>query len=112
MNTYLEDQKQLDEVYCYLNELYTTAAATTSSLRKLKFIDLVTFILDVLLPEVSISILFSKVANCLPLCPFVTPSPIKAIISAIAGVDKISLQKAEEKFLRGRSISARYELHL
>ncbi|XP_011607980.2 PWWP domain-containing DNA repair factor 3A-like isoform X2 [Takifugu rubripes] len=81
VNTYLEDQKQLDEVYCYLNELYTTAAATTSSLRKLKFIDLVTFILDVLLPE--------------------------AIISAIAGVDKISLQKAEEKFLRGRSISAR-----
>lgn len=66
MNTYLEDQKQLDKVYCYLNELYTTAAATTSSLRKLKFIDLVTFILDVLLPEVRISILLLKVANCLP----------------------------------------------
>lgn len=56
VNTYLEDEKQLDEVYWYLNELYTTAAPSTSGLRKLKFIDLASFILDVLLPEVSFSL--------------------------------------------------------
>lgn len=50
VNTYLEDEKQLDEVYWYLNELYTTS---TSGLGELKFIDLASFILDVLLPEVN-----------------------------------------------------------
>lgn len=55
MNTYIEDQKQLDQVYRYLNTLYTTAAATNTCIRELKFIELVTFILDVLLPEVRIS---------------------------------------------------------
>lgn len=62
MNTYLEDEQQLDEVYWYLNELYTKAVATSSGLRKLKFIDPVSFILDVLLPEVSNYILFGKFA--------------------------------------------------
>uniref|UniRef100_H3DK09 Si:dkey-57k2.7 n=2 Tax=Tetraodon nigroviridis TaxID=99883 RepID=H3DK09_TETNG len=82
VNTYLEDEEQLDKVYLYLKELYANAVATSDDdLGKLKFIDLVAFILDVLLPE--------------------------AIISAIAGVDNISLQKAEEKFRRGRSISTR-----
>lgn len=57
MNTYLEDERQLDEVYWYLNELYAKTVATSSGLRKLKFIDLVSFILDVLLPEVSYYIL-------------------------------------------------------
>lgn len=54
VNTYLEDEQQMDQVYRYLNELYTRAAATTSDLLKLKFIDLVSYILDVLLPEVSL----------------------------------------------------------
>lgn len=57
VNTYLEDEQQLDEVYWYLNELYTKAVATSSDLRKLKCLDLVSFILDVLLPEVSYYIL-------------------------------------------------------
>lgn len=53
MNTYLEDDQQLDKVYRYLEKLYANAEATSSGLRKLKFIDRVSFILDVLLPEVS-----------------------------------------------------------
>lgn len=60
MNTYLEDEQQLDEVYLYLNDLCTKAVATSSGLRKLKSIDLVSFILDVLLPEVSYYIFFGK----------------------------------------------------
>ena len=54
-----------------------------------------------------------------PLLPTVTPSMccvsvrynilfiVQAIISAIAGVDNISLNKAEEKYLNGRCISER-----
>lgn len=60
MNTYLEDEQQLDEVYWYLDEFYAKTVATSSSLRKLKFIDRVSFILDVLLPEVSYDILLAN----------------------------------------------------
>lgn len=62
MNTYLEDEEQLDKVYLYLKELYANAVATSDDdLGKLKFIDLVAFILDVLLPEVSYYILLVNV---------------------------------------------------
>lgn len=81
VNIYLEDDQQLDQVYLYLNELYTTAVATASCLTAVKFREPVPFILDVLLPE--------------------------AIIYAIAGVDNVSVQKAEEKYLNGRCISNR-----
>ncbi|XP_026234569.1 PWWP domain-containing DNA repair factor 3A [Anabas testudineus] len=81
VNIYLEDDQQLDQVYWYLNELYTTATATASCLAEVKSMERVPFVLDVLLPE--------------------------AIIYAIAGVDKVSVKKAEEKYLRGRCISNR-----
>lgn len=63
MNTYLEDEQQLDKVYRYLEKLYTNAVATSSGLRKLKFIDRVSFILDVLLPEVSYHISLVSMHN-------------------------------------------------
>ncbi len=53
VNIYLEDDQQLDQVYCYLNELYTTAVASAPCLTEVKFMERVPFILDVLLPEVS-----------------------------------------------------------
>lgn len=53
VNIYLEDDQQLDQVYLYLNELYTTAVATAPCLTELKSIERVPFVLDVLLPEVS-----------------------------------------------------------
>lgn len=81
VNIYLEDDKQLDQVYWHLSKLYTTTAETDSCSEKVKSIDRVPFVLDVLLPE--------------------------AIIHAIAGVDNISLTKAEEKYLKGRCISNR-----
>lgn len=81
VNIYLEDDKQLDQVYWYLSKLYTTTAETDTCFEKVKSIDRVPFVLDVLLPE--------------------------AIIHAIAGVDNISLTKAEEKYLKGRCISNR-----
>lgn len=81
VNIYLEDDKQLDQVYRYLSKLYTTTAETDTCFKKIKSIDHVPFVLDVLLPE--------------------------AIIHAIAGVDNISLTKAEEKYLKGRCISNR-----
>lgn len=81
VDVYLEDEKQLDQVYQYLNNLYTTAADNALSLVKLKTLDRVRFVLDVLLPE--------------------------AIIYAIAGVDNVSIKKAEEKYLKGRSASPR-----
>ncbi|XP_069030290.1 PWWP domain-containing DNA repair factor 3A-like isoform X1 [Embiotoca jacksoni] len=85
---YLEDDQQMDRVYCYLNELYATAVATTPRLAELKSVECVSFVLDVLLPE--------------------------AIIHAIAGVDNISVKKAEEKYLKGRCLSnrERQELHM
>lgn len=33
--------------------------------------------------------------------------PVQAIINAIAGVDNVSLKKAEEKYLKGRCLSNR-----
>ncbi|CAN9506934.1 unnamed protein product [Ophioblennius macclurei] len=81
VNIYLEDDQQLDQVYCYLRKLYTTAVATASCLPEVKSTECVPFVLDVLLPE--------------------------AIIYAIAGVDNVSVQVAEEKYLRGRCISKR-----
>lgn len=81
VNIYLEDDHQLDQVYCYLNELYTAALANAPCVADVKSMDRVPFVLDVLLPE--------------------------AIIYAIAGVDNISVKTAEEKYLRGRRISNR-----
>lgn len=81
VNVYLEDDKQLDQVYSYLNELYENTMDSTPCPDVLKHVERVPFVLDVLLPE--------------------------AIIYAIAGVDKISVKKAEEKYLKGRSISNR-----
>ncbi|XP_028258550.1 PWWP domain-containing DNA repair factor 3A isoform X2 [Parambassis ranga] len=81
VNIYLEDDQQLDQVYWYLNEFYTSAVATAPCLAEVKFMERVRFVLDVLLPE--------------------------AIIYAIAGVDNISIKKAEEKYLKGRCISNR-----
>ncbi|XP_015250603.1 PREDICTED: PWWP domain-containing protein MUM1-like isoform X1 [Cyprinodon variegatus] len=81
VNVYLEDDQQLDQVYWYLNELYAEAVAKSPCLAKVKSMERVPFVLDVLLPE--------------------------AIIYAIAGVDNVSVKKAEEKYLRGRCISNR-----
>ncbi|XP_056223842.1 PWWP domain-containing DNA repair factor 3B isoform X1 [Seriola aureovittata] len=81
VNIYLEDDQQLDQVYWYLNEVYASAMATAPFLAKVKSMERVPFVLDVLLPE--------------------------AIIYAIAGVDNVSLKKAEEKYLKGRCISNR-----
>lgn len=53
MNVYLEDDQQLDQVYWYLSELYTTAIANAPCLTEVKSIERVPFVLDVLLPEVS-----------------------------------------------------------
>ncbi|XP_056464201.1 PWWP domain-containing DNA repair factor 3A-like [Gadus chalcogrammus] len=78
---YLEDDRQLDQVYLYLKELFHRVTDQAPCLANVKFMDDVRFVLDVLLPE--------------------------AIISAIAGVDNISLTKAEEKYLNGRCISER-----
>ncbi|CAL8284369.1 unnamed protein product [Boreogadus saida] len=78
---YLEDDRQLDQVYLYLKELFHRATDHAPCLANIKFMDDVRFVLDVLLPE--------------------------AIISAIAGVDNISQNKAEEKYPNGRCISER-----
>ncbi|XP_054625624.1 PWWP domain-containing DNA repair factor 3A-like [Dunckerocampus dactyliophorus] len=80
-NIYLEDEQQLDQVYSYLNELYGTAVATVPYQDEVEFMERVPFVLDVLLPE--------------------------AITYAIAGVDNVSIEKAEEKYLKGRCISNR-----
>ncbi|XP_061923258.1 PWWP domain-containing DNA repair factor 3A [Entelurus aequoreus] len=81
VNIYLEDDKQLDQVYCYLNKLYGEAVAMVPYQNEVKFMERVPFVLDVLLPE--------------------------AIIYAIAGVESVSIKKAEEKYLKGRCISDR-----
>ncbi|KAM4593546.1 PWWP domain-containing DNA repair factor 3B-like isoform 2-T3 [Odontesthes bonariensis] len=81
VNIYLEDDQQLDQVYWYLSELYATTVGTAPCLAEMKSMECVPFVLDVLLPE--------------------------AIIYAIAGVDNVSVKKAEEKYLKGRCISNR-----
>lgn len=52
VNIYLEDDEQLDQVYWYLNELYTSAV-TSPCLAEVKSMERVPFVLDVLLPEVN-----------------------------------------------------------
>ncbi|XP_041846227.1 PWWP domain-containing DNA repair factor 3A isoform X2 [Melanotaenia boesemani] len=79
VNIYLEDDKQLDQVYWYLSDLYTKAVDTAP--HPSDEYEHVPFVLDVLLPE--------------------------AIICAIAGVENVPVKKAEEKYLRGRCISNR-----
>ncbi|KAM7134710.1 PWWP domain-containing DNA repair factor 3A isoform 2-T2 [Macrochelys suwanniensis] len=76
--TYLEDEEQLDLVVNYLQEV-----CHEIDTRKLdvKNGDRVKFILDVLLPE--------------------------AIIYAISAVDDIDYKKAEEKYIKGPSVSKR-----
>lgn len=54
VNIYLEDDHQLDQVYWYLNELYMTAVASAPCRTKLKSMEQVPFVLDVLLPEVKL----------------------------------------------------------
>ncbi|KAF7706034.1 PWWP domain-containing DNA repair factor 3A [Silurus meridionalis] len=69
---YLEDDEQVDKVYRYLDGLCTSAAKANPALENS---DRIKFILDVLFPE--------------------------ALIFAIAAVDSVSLEKAEEKYRQG-----------
>ncbi|KAI5609002.1 PWWP domain-containing protein MUM1L1 isoform X2 [Silurus asotus] len=69
---YLEDDEQVDKVYRYLDGLFTSAAKANPALENS---DRIKFILDVLFPE--------------------------ALIFAIAAVDSVSLEKAEEKYRQG-----------
>uniref|UniRef100_A0A8V5H0W5 PWWP domain-containing protein n=1 Tax=Melopsittacus undulatus TaxID=13146 RepID=A0A8V5H0W5_MELUD len=83
VETYLEDEEQLDLVVNYLKEVYHEIEA-----KDLHHIngDGIKFISDVLLPE--------------------------AIIYAISAVDDIDYKKAEEKYIKGPSVSKRYLLFL
>lgn len=54
VNIYLEDERQQDEVYDYLKNLYKTVTKPLQRQDSLNFTDVVPFILDVLLPEVSL----------------------------------------------------------
>ncbi|NWU91376.1 MUM1 protein, partial [Upupa epops] len=78
VETYLEDEEQLDLVVNYLKEICRRIG--TTKLRRMGG-DGVKLISDVLLPE--------------------------AIIYAIAAVDDIDYKKAEEKYIRGPSVSKR-----
>lgn len=78
VDTYLEDEEQVDQVYKYLEQVYKKASSITPSLAN---VDLIRFILDVLLPE--------------------------AVICAIAGVDNVSMAEAKDKYLKGPCISRR-----
>ncbi|KAM6948222.1 PWWP domain-containing DNA repair factor 3B [Aplochiton taeniatus] len=78
VDTYLEDEEQVDQVYKYLEEVYKKAPSIAPSLAN---VDLIRFNLDVLLPE--------------------------AVICAIAGVDNVSMAKAKDKYLKGPSVSKR-----
>ncbi|XP_009074923.1 PREDICTED: PWWP domain-containing protein MUM1 [Acanthisitta chloris] len=78
VETYLEDEEQLDLVVNYLKEVYREM--DTKILHQVHG-DSIKFISDVLLPE--------------------------AIIYAIAAVDDIDYQKAEEKYIKGPSVSKR-----
>uniref|UniRef100_A0A673X8C0 Uncharacterized LOC115169295 n=1 Tax=Salmo trutta TaxID=8032 RepID=A0A673X8C0_SALTR len=78
VDTYLEDEEQLDQVYQYLRGVYETAPFTAPCLAD---VDRIRLVLEVLLPE--------------------------AIIYAIAGVDELSLVKAEDKYLKGPCLSKR-----
>lgn len=78
VETYLEDEKQLELVVDYLQ---TICDQMSSIVQTLMNGDLIRFILDVLLPE--------------------------AVIYAISAVDKIDYKKAEEKYMKGPSVSQR-----
>ncbi|NXS39293.1 MUM1 protein, partial [Balaeniceps rex] len=78
VETYLEDEEQLDLVVNYLKEVYREI--DTKNLRQITG-DGIKFISDVLLPE--------------------------AIIYAISAVDDIDYKKAEEKYIKGPSVSKR-----
>ncbi|XP_004778129.1 PWWP domain-containing DNA repair factor 3A isoform X2 [Mustela putorius furo] len=78
VETYLEDEQQLDVVVKYLQGLYQEAGGRAPARASG---DTIRFILDVLLPE--------------------------AIICAIAAVDAVDYKTAEEKYLRGPSLSYR-----
>ncbi|KAM6332110.1 PWWP domain-containing DNA repair factor 3A isoform 1-T2 [Alca torda] len=78
VETYLEDEEQLDLVVNYLKEVYCEIGA--KNLHQING-DAIKFISDVLLPE--------------------------AIIYAISAVDDIDYKKAEEKYIKGPSVSKR-----
>ncbi|NXL51393.1 MUM1 protein, partial [Podilymbus podiceps] len=78
VETYLEDEEQLDLVVNYLKEVYHEI--DTTDLHPING-DGIKFISDVLLPE--------------------------AIIYAISAVDDIDYKKAEEKYIKGPSVSKR-----
>lgn len=78
VETYLEDEEQLDLVVNYLKEVYHETS--TKNLHQISG-DGIKFISDVLLPE--------------------------AIIYAISAVDDIDYKKAEEKYIKGPSLSKR-----
>ncbi|NWU71618.1 MUM1 protein, partial [Pterocles burchelli] len=78
VETYLEDEEQLDLVVNYLKEVYREI--DTKNLHQITG-DGIKFISDVLLPE--------------------------AIIYAIAAVDDIDYKKAEEKYIKGPCVSKR-----
>ncbi|XP_059687747.1 PWWP domain-containing DNA repair factor 3A isoform X2 [Gavia stellata] len=78
VETYLEDEEQLDLVVDYLKEVYREI--DTKNLHQING-DGIKFISDVLLPE--------------------------AIIYAISAVDDIDYKKAEEKYIKGPSVSKR-----
>ncbi|NXH65982.1 MUM1 protein, partial [Hydrobates tethys] len=78
VETYLEDEEQLDLVVNYLKEVYRET--DTKNLHQING-DGIKFISDVLLPE--------------------------AIIYAISAVDDIDYKKAEEKYMKGPSVSKR-----
>ncbi|XP_072701339.1 PWWP domain-containing DNA repair factor 3A [Ciconia boyciana] len=78
VETYLEDEEQLDLVVNYLKEVYREIDA--KNLHQING-DGIKFISDVLLPE--------------------------AIIYAISAVDDIDYKKAEEKYIKGPSVSKR-----
>ncbi|XP_041086801.1 PWWP domain-containing DNA repair factor 3A-like [Polyodon spathula] len=77
VDTYLEDDGQLEVLVNYLQSVCKSVQNTQLSVE----LDRTRFILDVLLPE--------------------------AVIRAIAAVDKISLEKAEEKYMKGPVFSER-----
>ncbi|XP_029469088.1 PWWP domain-containing DNA repair factor 3A [Rhinatrema bivittatum] len=78
IETYLEDEGQCEKVVAYLK---TVCDQMSSSMETLKNGDHTRFTLDVLLPE--------------------------AVICAISAVDEITYKKAEEKYMKGPSVSKR-----
>ncbi|XP_078526589.1 PWWP domain-containing DNA repair factor 3A [Lissotriton helveticus] len=79
VETYLEDEEQLELVVDYLQTMCDQMSSLVKTL--MNGGDLIRFILDVLLPE--------------------------AVIYAISAVDKIDYKKAEEKYMKGPSVSQR-----